>query len=376
MQQQDEQSMRTRRCQWRNSLGTLALLGISLTANACGTSLQERYYLMAMDRGAQVANVYRITLKSSTFSSKVKYSVGMYDRRAVDRLFGETALTQEHLDTEISKYNAQTGKRIDDLSAQIANSRNKTTEARFQELLSANATTAELLGRYRAKVETNEKYSAQFKALIDQAEVDQNEAQKVLNLALGGRTESMPALPATPPGGGPAGTSTTDPPLTKEQALARAEPKLAHAAAMLQVIRYAIDGKALVRFYDGSGNLVDTDNRKLVIFVATDVGRFSEALRQLAESEETSNDVLRVALSGRMEQERQVIEQLATSSQAESALVKRLDAMAHEAPIAAQDTADNFRALLLQMATTAAGKVGPFQNDKDIQTYVQGRSKP
>jgi len=358
MQQQGEQFMPTRR--WRNSLGTLALLGISLMASACATSLHEKYYLMAMDRGAQVANVYRITLRSSTYSSKVKYSVGMYDRRAVDRLFGENALTQEHLDTEISKYNAQTGKRIDDLSAQIANSRSKTTEARFQELLSANATTAELLGRYRVKVETNEKYRAQFKALLDQAEADQVEAQKVLDKALDRQQESN------------APVSAADARLKKEQALAQAEPKLAHAAAMLQVIRYAIDGKALVRFYDGSGNLVDTDNRKLVIFVATDVGRFSEALRQLAESEETSNDVLRVALSGRMQQERQVTEQLAASAQAESALVKRLDAMAREEA----NNGEGFRALLLRVATTAAGKVGPFQNENDIQTYVQGRSKP
>ncbi len=344
-----EQSRRPSRRRWRNTVGTIVLMGLPIITSACATSLNERYYLMAMDRGAQVANVYRITLHSSTYSSKVKYSVGLYDRRAVDRLFGENALTQEHLDTEISKYNTQTGKRIDDLSGQIANARNKTDEARFQELLSANATTAELLGTYRAKIETNDKYRTQFKTLLDQATADQDAAQTELNNGVTNQKE-------------------------RKAALAKAEPKLAHAAAMLQVIRYAIDGKALVRFYDGSGNLVDTDNRKLVIFVATDVGRFSEALRQLAESEETSNDVLRVALSGRMQQERQVSEQVAASNQAESVLVKRLDAMVSDEGTAG--SAKELRDLMLRLATTAAGKVGAFKDDNDIRTYVQGRSKP
>lgn len=334
-------------------LGAFTLLCTAGVQAGCGTQLKEKYYLMAMDRSARVANVYRIELSSCTSASKVKYSVGLYDRRAVDRLFGESVMTQEHLDTEISKYNAKTGQRIDDLSVQIQSARLKSIDARISELVSANATVAQLVGTYRTKIDINKEYQAKYGPILDKVEENKKQAQTAL--------EGFQAA------------ANVD---AKQRVLLTAEALLTSAAAALQVLRVAIDGKAMVRFFDGSGQLLDTENRKLVIFVATDVGRFSEALRQLVESEETTNDILKVALSERAQQERALKAQVKASDRAESTLVKHLDGMTEEIDWTTAPTQKSVRELLLRVATTAAGKVGTFTDDADIKTYVQGRAKP
>ena len=43
-----------------------------------------------------------------------------------------------------------------------------------------------------------------------------------------------------------------------------------------------------------------TDQKTLVVFVANDVSRFAEAIRQLADSEETTQQVIEIVLSRRI----------------------------------------------------------------------------
>src|SRR5947209_3161913 len=72
----------------------LLWLGGVLLCSGCYSSLHETYYLVAEDPATHVTNFFRIRLDGQTTLSRAKYSVGFYDRDAVEKLFGETSLAK------------------------------------------------------------------------------------------------------------------------------------------------------------------------------------------------------------------------------------------------------------------------------------------
>lgn len=98
---------------------TVLIALMTMLLGGCVAALKEQYYLAAHDPDTQSTNYFRITIKGDASLSSVKFSVGFYDRNAVERLFGETALEREFLSTKIDFFDAE-GKRLRDVSTQLA----------------------------------------------------------------------------------------------------------------------------------------------------------------------------------------------------------------------------------------------------------------
>lgn len=151
--------------------------------------------------------------------------------------------------------------------------------------------------------------------------------------------------------------------------VAAAEAKLRYALWQVNAIRMNLEGSSQVRFFDAAGNELDVDNKKMVIFVASDVSRFSEAIRQLAEADETRGSILSTLQGKQIQEAASLTQQVERSDRVERERMRRLDEMA--AGLSTAKDAKALTAALLNMASVTADKV--FQDANEIRGYVRGR---
>jgi hypothetical protein len=266
-----------------------------LTCAGCSASLDETYYLSAFDPAHDTHNYFRIRVDGGSIFSNAKYSVGFYDRDAVERLFGEQSLEQEYLAAKINVFD-DLGKRLNDISAQLTAARAALDTRRRESLVLANASVAGLIGEYQTRLLTRPELRETFAESIARATTAREAGEQALK------------------------ESVTDP-----KALFTAMSKLGEAYAIMQAIRVAADAAILVRFFDGAGNEIDVRTKTQVIFVATDASRFAEAIRQLAEEEAAQQDLIQALLGPRIKEARLLAKRAAADDVVETALGKQMD---------------------------------------------------
>ncbi len=325
----------------RVSFITLVAFASTLLFGGCVAALKESYYLAAHDPETQSTNYFRITLKGDSSLSSAKFSVGFYDRNAVERLFGETALEREYLATKIELF-GQDGKRLRDLAAQLAAANTAEESLRKERLNQANSALSELIGKYRVRLSSKGELLQQYGVALDRASTLQREGEAFLKI---GSSDLIPA-----------------------------SARLREAQGYLEAIRVAVDGRVLVRFFDGAGNEIDVTNKTQVIFVASDASRFFEALRQLAESEVASQDMLKIALGPQIKEARRLSARAASSDTEESITQDKLKAI--QAELTSATAIDLVKKEILRAASAASGASIEFKTADNIRDFLRGATEP
>jgi hypothetical protein len=318
--------------------GIFSVLWIAIVLSGCTATLSEKYYLATHDPDSGLTNYFRITTEGNAFCSSAKYSVGFYDRTAVERLFGETSLEHEYRSTRFELFGAD-NKRLNDISAQLTKVADAQAKMGIQDLIRLNAAIAEMIARYKVRLKFMPNKAQHLETALREAEIHQKEAIKILDVI--------------PP---------------KEPIKAQSDLRMAYG--LLQEIRIAVDGRMLVRFFDGAGNEIDVTNKTQVIFVASDASRFLEALRQLAEDEVATQDVMLTVLGPRIKEAQMLTAQVSASEQEQAALLTRLDAIIETLPQADIQQA-------LKMAAVAVGGTGQrFNTSEEIHKFLKGATAP
>lgn len=317
------------------SFGVIAL-SIVLLMMGCSSMLNETYYLKAYDPQTQAINYFRINLCGNSTFSKTKFSVGFYDRDAVERLFGETAISQEFLSTQVEVFDKATGKKLQDISSNLQAAKVNTQEFAKERLINVNASIAELIGQYETRLFSKKKLKEQLQQSIDRAKTLREAGEAAL----------------------------------KGNDLIVAMAKFREALAIMEAIRIAVDSKVLVRFFNGAGNEINVTTKTMVIFVATDVSRFAEAIRQLAESSESAQDVLRIVLGPRIQEAEAVKAKLSASNRDEGSLIKLLNEKVGNWP--KEPDVEGIKTVIRETATAVAGKIGTFKDSQEIRSFIKG----
>ncbi len=308
----------------------------------CGkAAFDSRSYYLAQDPETGVTNYFRVDIEGSSQSSEIKFSVGFYDRDAIETLFGETALQQEYLGSKVKMFDDDTGKRLHDISENLSLAKRGRLGARKEHLVLAASSVAEMIGRYETRLAATPDQLAIFTKSLERAKT-----------ALAAARTSLTAV---------SGNDSLD----DSAKLLEASVNIREAQAILEGIRIAVDGNALVRFFDGAGNEIDVSGRCELIFVASDISRFAEAIRQLAESNEATQDVIRVIMGAKIQESEMARRQLATSTRDETALAGAL-----------QEYLKNSGSLtdvIKNLANVTAGGSTSFKSSAEIRGYVQAR---
>ncbi len=420
-------------------VNTIAVFVIAAAAlhTGCYASIHEHYFLSAYDPQTRVTNYFRISLDGSAWLSKSRYSVGFYDRNAVQQLFGENTIYQEYLATSVDVFDSETGRRLSDLSTRLETARLGGIQFRREHLAFASASVAELIGQYGVRLVGSGNLEI-YRGSLEKARALQEEAQRCLGaiseadvdslaemrtsiaaaLAVFGSSKSdedkgealkeimaaaksslkdtscssydefrsaTKAIESGDLSSAKMALETAQKGLKPTDAcrggIIKATDDLREAQAILEAIRIAIDGQVLVRFFSGDGLEIDVTSRTLVIFVATDISRFAEALRQLAKSEDATRDIMLTVMGPRIQEERELHGRVLDSDREESALDKRfVDLLAVfeqglQAAATESERLNQIEATLSDFAAAVAGREAPFQSSDEIRAYINGRKE-
>lgn len=374
----------------------LALCAALLAATPACTRIDEIYYVSTHDPENGVDMYYRVRITGQATAGKVKYSVGFYDRNAVERLFAENTIEREYLSTKVDLFDAETGKRLTDLTDQLERTTRADRAIRRAHAEYAHATVAGLLGIYSVRLSARPSLKQEYDEPLQRARQAWTDAGQRLGLAAASTppasgepapaetkvADAGTAKPATGTAKPAAGTTKETPPVPGPPAAGDSADKvtdadvtaavssLREAQSLLETIRITVDGHALVRHFDGAGNEIDTNARTLVIFVASDVSRFSEAIRQLAESQETTKSVINIVLGRKAAEAMRLHEQGLRYQNGQLAvgayMEKQLAAVGDDA------TAARLKETISSFAQAVTGKPGGFESAAEIRAFAEG----
>lgn len=360
----------------------LALCAALLAATPACTRIDEIYYVSTHDPENGVDMYYRVRITGQATAGKVKYSVGFYDRNAVERLFAENTIEREYLSTKVDLFDAETGKRLTDLTDQLERTARADRAIRRAHAEYAHATVAGLLGIYSVRLSARPSLKQEYDEPLQRARQAWTDAGQRLGLA---------AASPPPPASGeaaPEGTKVADPGTAKPAAgttkpaagdaadkvtdadVTAAVSSLREAQSLLETIRITVDGHALVRHFDGAGNEIDTNARTLVIFVASDVSRFSEAIRQLAESQETTKSVINIVLGRKAAEAMRLHEQGLRFQNGQLAVGAYMEKQL--ADVGDDATAARLKETISSFAQAVTGKPGGFESAAEIRAFAEG----
>ncbi len=320
--------------------------------------IDEIYYVSTENPDSGITLYYRVRIKGKASTGKAKYSVGFYDRAAVERLFAENTLEREYLSTKLDVFDPKTGNRLADLAAEL-----ERTERGYGKFLreradNAHSTVAGLLGTYDTVLSAR-------KGLAEAYAVPLQRARKAWEQA---------GAELKKPGSACEANDT-------ERCVRGALSHLREAQAILETIRIAVDGRVLVRHFDGAGNEINTDEKTLLIFVANDVSRFAEAIRQLAESEETTKDVINIVLGRKVAEVQRMQAQLRLGADDHAAKVRYMDETLKSLgepttdqlkPEQLKHKQDKLKQTIANFAQVVSDKVGEFASAQEIRAYAEG----
>jgi hypothetical protein len=330
----------------RSASGGRSWIVVGLTAivqTGCFAAINEEYFLAAYDRESGAANYYRIDVDGISAFSASKFSKGFYDRGAVERLFAEHSLEHEYLSQKVDAYGAD-AKRIQDLSSELNRARTGILSARVDELVNLTGTLSELLGRYEVRLLGQPDAFALYQGSLARARAAISEAEVALRTLPAPPTASQLSLPLS---------------------------KLQEAQGYLRSVSLAMDGRTLVRFFDGGGNEIDFGSKSIVFFASANSAPFAEAIRQLTDEQSAQQDILMALLGPRIQEARALAQRAGASDAEEAALGTRLDEIAAKVP-GASSIAELTQHL--RDATSAlAGGGRRFQTGGEIESYLRGQ---
>jgi len=327
-----------------------AVLTTVLFATGCVSNLNRTYYVKTYDPRTDTANYFRLVLEGDSKLSKTKFSVGFFDRSAVEVLFGEASIQQEFkrqqvLDEETCAKLEQAGEELKETSGDV--------EVQTAALRRLAHRLQGIATRFRTRLDLQKDLLQQFEAALEMADKALQTAYAAL--------DRVPAKPDT------------------------ARRHLVEARATLEALRVAVDGEVLVRFFDGAGNEIDLTTQALVIFVASDVSQFSAALRQLAESEVARSNLLLTVLGPRIREAELLEHKVAAADAQRDRMIDRLGDLlagvgnlpgAHQGDEEAkkkglESDLAKLKKSLLAAATAAAGRATPLHSAAEIRGFAQ-----
>ena len=334
-----------------------SVLGIvaALVLGGCYSGLDHTYYIKTYDPGVEAANYFRISVHGDTSFSKSKYSVGFFDRDAVERLFGEASVNRQFRETHPSFFDSEA-----EAAAQAAQAAAEAVEAapatgKKEALEKLLLRLVELQGRYWLRLQLEPELQAQLGAA-------QKRASDGIALAKAALDEATPDLDT-------------------------AARELTFARAVLEGVRAAVDGDVIVRFFDGAGNEIDVTTKTMVIFVASDASRFTGALEQLAGEEAARQNILLTILGPKIReaerleaqvshsdsQNEQTAEKLGDALDGVKALPAKLDGKTPaEVEKARKAELETLRKKILEAATAAADRSRTFSSADEIRGFAEG----
>lgn len=310
----------------------------ALLVSGCASSLKDEYFVKAYDPTSGATNFFRVRIHGATTGSKTTLSAGFFDRAAVERLFGENMLAREHLGTDIKVFDEE-GNHLDDLTASLAAAETAAHAAAVRELRRVAATLSERVAQMQTQLAVGGTDNP-FLPRLNDASVAISEAETVLQAAT-----------------------------VSEGELSVARNRLGTAMATVRAIRIAVDGDVIVRFLDGAGNEVDVSNQVQLIFVSTDAGRFTQALRDFVAAERTRQELMQVVLAPKIQEAERIRLDLEASNGTTSATLAQL-AVVNEA-MSGVTTQAQANALLLRAANESAGTV-TIRDARDLRFHAEG----
>lgn len=280
-----------------------SILLMLISISGCSAVFKESYFLSAYDPNTKSRNYYKIDLKGDSFLSSTKFSVGFYDKAAIERLFGEFTVKDEYYAEKIKYIDPSSGYNISDIS-QLLKDANRETDIRIksdkinQSIDSVNYLFGNIKSYLLCKNELQK-----FSPILCESELILRNASDKLSETIGQSTDK------------------------KKDLLNQASALVQKAFAQLNYLKMEIDPNTVVNFFDGAGNQIDVSNKTMVIFVASDINRFSSAIRELSEADNTTNDVMKVVFGEKIMRLNKANNDISRQSKYLLSLSNRLDAV-------------------------------------------------
>jgi hypothetical protein len=296
--------------------------------------LDQTHYLVAYDPLTDTENYFKITYDGNTFLSSSKFSIGEYDRESVNRLFSEAGIEFEYLSTKIDKYD-QAGARVRDLSSQLSNVSTAQDNEKKKHLSRLSNTLSKELGELNSLISlTPPNKKNDVKPLIEQAE----------KLLVSGR-------------------------LAIEKDLGEAGADLHRALGLISTTYSVLAGENRLIHIDPAGNIVDVKNKSLLVFVATDTSRFTDAISNLAESQEATNDLISTLMGPKLNEQNYVSNKKRESDIIYQAIINNLQSQIATLP---ETDLAKFRESVLKLGKDATNRHGSFGGGDQLRAFSEG----
>lgn len=335
--------------------GLFVLLAAACVQIGCMATVDQTYFERAHDPKTGVTNFFRVHLQGNSSFSRTKYSVGFYDSESVERLFGERSIQQEFLLNRLETLSKEADGELKELQAALDKVRTLGENLKKERLQIANGTVAGLIVRYQTRFDAVPELSKLWNASLQKARAAQVQADE--------------ALVATP------------------LDFDKVQRHIREAQVILESIRIGIDGSVLVRFFNGAGEEIPS-SKTLVIFVASDASRFTEALKQLAESEEAKQNLLMAVLGNKIQESELAAKKVTASDTQLTALGKRLTDIVTEVkgfpatraagatPTALGEARKaeiaKLKEKILEAASSSSGSASTFKTADEIRGFAAG----
>ncbi len=312
---------------------SIAIILMALLSG-CMASMSERHYILAHDPATSASNFFRIDFRGRSFFSRAKFSLGRYDRSAVDQLFSENDIQRQYLSERIDVY--ENGQRIADLSSVLQSSKDASAAKRKEALFNLNSSLQELIGEVRLEIETGT--AGVNKLLPIMGKIEEERAKGEVALIAGTNADII-----------------------------KASSHLRNTLGAMNTLRKIVNGNRSVRFFDADGNELDVVNMSTLVFVATDSSKFTNALSQVVESENAQRDLFVALTADDVNEQNLLAEQVNSSNKINKALVTRITGLIDSSA----SSTDEQEQAILQIAKEVAGKVNVFADAGEIRTFVQ-----
>jgi hypothetical protein len=308
---------------------------------------------LAYNPETDVSNYYRVTISGSIYGSQAKYSSGQYNRDAVNQLFGEGELERQYLVSHLKVLSADTDEKLKELKSTLEKAESIQNDIRKEHLHQSYATAAGLIERYRIALDQQLELKTRFEPSMARA------------VSL--RTSASTHL--------------------KNNDFTEAAAAIREIQVIINAIRIALDGKTIVRFFDGDGQEIDVTNKKEVIFVATDTERFTQALLQLTEAKDAEKNIAQIILGEEIQKSAQLKQQSKANSALDTVKFQRVTDIlkpvseipadkSAKAPAAQtadrQKEANDLKEVILEAATTLSGNSTKFGSPSEIRAFASG----
>lgn len=324
-------------CSW---VGLVAAISLLLSAG-CTSALHEEHFVMSFDPDTGQKNYFRVNIDGKAEFSKAKFSSGTYDRRAINRLFGEMSAQREFEARKLDKYDPERLTPLKDISDQLTRATAAETAEKERVVKEINRAVGRAIGRYEIILLTLGDIGEQLKAPLDWAKEAHAEAKTELDK----NTEAV---------------------------IDKAWERLEAAASLLAVIRTIVEGKDIVYFFDGAGNPIDVENHAMVIFVSTDVSPFTTALRQLTDAEEAKTHLIQAVMGGKIQESQLLQAEVKRSNSMERALQERISTLIENTAKEDSPSTKSLTENIGLIAAIVAGRPTPFANAAEILGFAEG----